>query len=77
MIEEKFMVFWLIKYQFEYGKTYIFNQFLDFSEQGKQERSNFYQCDDNLEWLSCNIFIQQTGVTAGLGCRQTESQRVK
>ena len=35
MLEEKFMVFWLIKYQFEYGKTYIFNQFLDFSEQSK------------------------------------------
>ena len=49
MIEEKFMVFRLIKYQFEYGKTYIFNQFLDFSAQSKQKRSNFYQCDDNLE----------------------------
>ena len=35
MLEEKFMVFRLIKYQFEYGKTYIFNQFLDFSEQSK------------------------------------------
>ena len=77
MIEEKFMVFWLIKYQNEYGKTYIFNQLLDFSEQSKQERSNIHKCDDNLEWLSCNIFIQQTGVTVGLGCRQTESERVK
>ena len=77
MIEEKFMVFWRIKYQNEYGKTYIFNQLLDYSEQSEQERSNFYQCDDNLEWLSCNIFFQQTGVSAGLGCWQAESPRVE
>ena len=52
------MVFLLIKYKFEYGKTYIFNQFLDFSKQSQQERRDFYQCDDNIEWQSGDIFIQ-------------------